>query len=258
MKRFCLMFCLVFLALFAFGDNAIWLPKPFAFGLPSQTWWRVRMNQEEFKWVDHTGKTNMGIRPLLVNEGEIRSSTRVSGGSNGISAEIGPDFTVLTYTIGSARLDDKTYAYDINRVAPGTYDLVNGKWYPEMTDDEKNAKWAVYTNKVIQGIIADIKERTAPAKFDVSKSPEEYKTWLMGGRDPETLTPEEEHEINIEYGIYQLEWTRVNDPEHYKRIPMPRDQILTEQQKKARSDRSERIRQILQSRRALRSNKKQK
>lgn len=255
MKKFCLMFCLVFLALFAFGDNAVWMPKPFAFGLPSQTWWRVRMNQEEFRWVDHTCKTNTSIRPLLISEGEQRASTRVGGG-NGIHAEIGPDFRVLSYTIESARLNETNYSYDINRIAPGTYDLINGKWYPEMTDEEKHAKWAAYTNQVIQGIIADIKERKAPAKFDVSKTPGEYRAWLMGGRDPETLTPEEEREINIEYNIYRLEWTRVNDPDHYKRIPLPRDTILTERQKKDRLDRSENIRQTLRSRRMFRSMKK--
>lgn len=242
MKRIFITFLLALTAMISFADDVVYIPKPYAFGLSTQSWWRVRLNQEEFRWVDHTSKTNMAIRPLLkVESTEPNEDTKVSSGNN-VSATIGPDFTVKTYTVMNATLrDDKSY--DVNKIAPGTYDLVNGKWYTEMTLEEKHAKWAVYTNKVIQAILADIAERKAPAKFDVSKDPEEYLKFLMGDRDPETITPEEEREIRVEFAAYQLEWTRVNDPENYKRSLFPRDEILSEQQKKARSERFERIRE---------------
>lgn len=242
MKRFVALICFVLLAAFAFAEGEKVHTRPFAFGVEKQPWWRARMNNEEFRWVDHHGRTNTAVRALLKVE-EENPDARVS--NQGVYGFVRPDFTFVSYTVTHGATKEGTYEYNIDNVAPGTYDLINGKWYDDMTIEEKHAKWAVYTNKCIQAVLADIAERSAPAKFNVERSPEEYKEFLLGGRDESTLTPDEMREIRAEYNLYRLEWIRVNDPENYRPKLTPKfNENLSEQQKKARSERFERYRTL--------------
>lgn len=199
--------------------------KPYAQPTTNQLWWTARKwNKERIEWVDHLGHTNITLRTINGTENER------AGSGNGVSIVIAPDLSVVSYTLSHAYIDE---GWSIAKVAPGTYDFKVGKWYGDMTDEEKTAMWVAYTNQVAEAKAAHEAMLKAPAKFDVSRTVEEYEAFLLGDRVFEDLTPEEKLEVRRELAKYKDEWTRVNDPENYElHLPDPRHRNgMTEQQK---------------------------
>lgn len=184
--------------------------KPFA--QPSTNavpWWVAKkLRMENIELVDHLGRTNLVRRPIGGGTKNVRGTSRW-GGSYAI---ITPDLVVTNYVIPNASFER---GWSINDVAPGVYDLVAGTWYGDMTDEQKTALWVSYTNSVIQARNAEEAAINAPAKFDVSKTPEEYETFLLRGRDRVDVDPCERRFIDREVGKYRSEWTRINEPEKY-------------------------------------------
>jgi hypothetical protein len=87
-------------------------------------------------------------------------------------------------------------------------------------------------------------EASAPAKFDLSKTPDEYKAALLGDRSYDDLMPNEKRELSSEVAAYRIEWTRINDPEAWWRMRrplIPGNEIRSEQEK-IRSSRGSAIR----------------
>ena len=244
MKRCFLFVILLFVCVLAYQKNLMAdTIKPFALRCESTDWWRTKNGWESFKWVDHTSTTNTSYR-LVTNEAPTEVSTRRSVVS--VSAFVDKDLNIISYTVRDVYVDRTNgYKYDINKVAPATYDLVNGKFYTEMTEDEKRSLWAAYTNKVVTADIARESRWTAPAKFDISKTPKEYLKELLKDRKWSELTPDEQSEIKDELKTYTSEWQRINDPKTYfglewhVRYEWFRDDE-TEQQKKARTENSSR------------------
>lgn len=223
MKKYILMVLVLLAFMCVMADVKI--VRPFAQPTTNQTWWVQRkFNKENVEWIDHTGHTNKTQRV-------IGSTDNFTGGDGrGKSITIAPDLTVLTYTVSSAYVDD---GWSIDNVAPGTYDLVNGKWYTDMTVEEKTGMWVAYTNKVIQARYERELEKNAPAKFDVSRTPEEYEAVLLNGREYEDLAPADRADIRRELNTYRREWIRINDPLNYD-LPSPirfGNSRMTEQQK---------------------------
>ena len=199
--------------------------KPYAQTTTNQLWWTARKwNKERIEWVDHLGHTNLTMRTINGTENER------AGSGNGTSIVIAPDLSIVSYTLSHAYIDE---GWSIAKVAPGTYDFKVGKWYGDMTDEEKTAMWVAYTNQVAEAKAAHEAMLKAPAKFDVSRTVEEYEAYLLGNREFDDLTPEEKREVRSELAKYRTEWTRVNDPENFEpRLPLPGGRgNMTEQQK---------------------------
>ena len=225
MKKFILMMFILLAFFVCMVADAAPIIRPYAQTTTNQVWWVQRKyNQENVEWIDHTGHTNTARRV-------IGSTEDFKGGSGrGKSVTIAADLTVKLYTLDYAYVDE---GWSIANVAPGTYDLVNGKWYTDMTDEEKTAMWVAYTNKVIQARIEAENERKAPAKFDVTRTPDEYEAYLLNSRDMEDLAPADRADIRREVNVYRREWIRVNQPELYD-PPLPSrwgGGKMTEQQK---------------------------
>ena len=218
---FCLLMFLVCLSMMAADTFA----RPYAQATTNQLWWMKRKwNAERVEWVDHLGHTNITQRT-------IGSQDNFKGSSGqGVSIVIAPDLSVVSYTLKHAYIDE---GWSISKVAPGTYDFKVGKWYGDMTDTEKTAMWVAYTNSVAEAKVKHDAMLAAPAKFDVSRTPEEYEAYLLGDRAFDDLTPEEKREISREVGKYRREWIRINDPEHFEpKPPSPfSGRHMTEQQK---------------------------
>lgn len=238
MKKY-LAFVLIFIVCMTMLSSlAGTIVKPFALRCESKDWWRTKNGWESFQWVDHTSRTNTSYR-LITNEVPVKVSA-----SRYILAEIDKDLNIVTYTVKDASIRSKDgYKYNIENVAPATYNLSTGKFYTEMTEDEKRGLWIAYTNKVIEADKASEARWTAPAKFDISKTPKEYLAELLKDRKWSGLILEEQDELKAELETYSDEWLRINDPKTYfglewhMRYEWFRDDS-TEQQKKARSDRS--------------------
>lgn len=206
MKRF----LLLFLMLFAFLTLMAETVRPSAFYPPVQKdWWRTKNGWESFQWTDHRGYTNTAYRLIGTT-----SNTVVSASHGDIKAVVDPALNVIEYTVDSAYLE-KDFSYDLNRVAPAKYDLVNGQFYTEMDDAAKVALWVAYTNKQYQAYVARESRWTDPAKFDISKTPKEYLTELLKGRKWSELIPEEQDALKSEIKVYTDEWQRINDPRGY-------------------------------------------
>ena len=207
--------------------------RPFAQASTNEVpWWLARRGVVAFELVDHNGKKHLARRNTNDTE-----PAKVGSVSSTIAATVAPDNTVLTYTVTGANFSE---GWSIDNVAPATYDLVNGTWYTDMTDAEKTALWVAYTNKVIQAEKDLEAYDKRPAEFDVSRSPEEYKKYLLGDRVEEDLAPTEKAELNQEYYKYKSEWTRINDPENYRsttRIRLPDRGIKTSEMNKSRAGR---------------------
>ena len=237
MKRYFLFVILLFICILACQQGLMAdTIKPFALSCESKDWWRTKNGWESFMWVDHTSTTNTSYR-LVTNEAPTKVSNRRS-----VSALVDKDLNIISYTVSDAYVDRTDgYKYDIDKVAPATYDLVNGKFYTEMTEDEKRGLWIAYTNKVVTADKAREARWTAPAKFDISKTPKEYLTELLKDRKWSELTPDEQSELKDELKTYTSEWQRINDPKTYfglewhMRYEWFRDDE-TEQQKKARAE----------------------
>lgn len=224
MKKYFLLLMVLFTFVFmsVLADSNI--VRPFAQTTTNQKWYVQRKwNKENVEWIDHTGRTNLAQRV-------IGSTTDVKGGDgHGKSIVLTSDLKVKYYTIDYANVSE---GWSINNVAPGTYDFENGKWYTDMTDEEKTAMWVAYTNKVIQAELKREAERNAPAKFDVTHTPDEYMEFLLAGRELEDLAPEDQRDIRREFYKYRREWIRVNDPLNYDPpLPFMRNSGMTEQQK---------------------------
>lgn len=185
-------------------------------------WWQERKGIEVVSWTDHNGKTNSCSR-MKGSQDVLKSSN-----GRGCSIKISPELQVLEYKVSSGY---RTNTSDLSQIAPATYDLINGKFYTEMTEEEKKALWDAYDAKVAEQKAAEEAERNAPAKFDVSKTPAEYRASLLGDRDPATLTREERRELIREVGLYTKEYNRINrldEPPHLglgntKRVVKPRE-----------------------------------
>lgn len=225
MKRFLVL--MLFFIVFVMQLSAY--IRPFTCPPTEQEWWRTRTGSEKFLWVDHNGHTNTVVRKVA-DTGDV---TTIGSSFRTVTAVFGADHTLKSYTLDSSMLN-KDGSYNLDKVAPATYDMINGKWYGDMTVEEKTALWVVYTNKVHLAYLADKAIREAPAKFDVSKTPEEYKKELLGDRKLEDLLPEERLEFFQEFHKYEDEWTRINQPNRWRRIPFLNEN-LTEQQKKGRN-----------------------
>lgn len=205
MKKFLLLFLMVFCFITLLAE----IVRPTAFYPTSQKdWWRTKNGWESFQWTDHNGRTNTSYRLIGTT-----SNTVVSASRDAVSAVIDPSLKVLEYTVESAYLDN--FQYDISRIAPATYDLVNGQFYTDMTEEQKVALWVAYTNKQYQAYAARESRWTAPAKFDISKTPKEYLTELLKGRKWSELIPEEQDSLKDEIKVYTDEWRRINDPRGY-------------------------------------------
>ena len=184
--------------------------KPFAQTSTNPVpWWVAKkLRMENIEFVDHLGHTNLVRRPIGGGTANVRGTSRWGGNY----AIITPELVVTNYVVGGA---DFERGWSILNVAPGSYDLVAGTWYGDMTDEQKTACWVSYTNSVIQARNSEEAERNAPAKFDVSKTPEEYETFLLRGRDKADVDPCERRFIAREVGKYRNEWTRINEPDKY-------------------------------------------
>lgn len=209
---------LVIVSLLAVCANAD-IIRPFAQATTNQVWWQVKKGRERVEFIDHTGRTNFAYRT-------IGSTENFKWSNNNTVATIAPDLSVLEYTIRHGRYD-----YTLDMIAPATYDLVNGKWYTELTDAEKEALWKAYIDRVIAERKAWEAERYAPAKFDVSRTPEEYQEYLLGGRDLEDVTPAEARQIAHEVAVYKREWQRIHDPEAYDGPKIHIGSTMSEQEK---------------------------
>lgn len=146
------------------------------------------------------------------------------------------------------------YSYTILELAPGEY--TDGKFYTDMTDEEKRAKWEAYIVYIKDKRAAKNAIKYADAKFDVTMDPEEYKATLMVGRTEEDLTPEEEAEIALEVATYSDEWLRVNDPDKWENgglPPMNESQIVSEQTKKSSHVAKEEVRARVRAMRAAKT-----
>ena len=222
MRKYIMLMMLLLVCMISMTADAY--VRPYAQTTTNQIWWMARKwNKERIEWIDHTGRTNLTIRVINGPDNVIGSN------GHGIMITVAPDLSVVSYSLGYANFRE---GWSISRVAPGTYDFQNGKWYGDMTDEEKTAMWVAYTNKVLSAQAADKAEREAPAKFDVSRSVEEYETYLLGGRAFEDLTPDEQFDLRAELAVYREEWTRVNDPENYRPNLLPKfNNNMTEQQK---------------------------
>lgn len=210
--------------------------RPFAQTSTNEVpWWvKKKLNVENYEFIDHNGRTNLFRRPI----GGGTENLKVNTAYNAISAVVTPDLTILSYTVRGAYIDR---GWTIDNVAPATYDLVNGKWYGDMTDGEKTALWVAYTNSVEQAKIAENDRIYGPAKFDVSRTPEEYEAYLLAGREKEDLAPGEYRAIARELRIYKSEWTRIHDPEHWEmtpKLPQFNRSHISEQTKLKRANRS--------------------
>ena len=202
-------FLLLFLMVFCFFTLLAEIVRPTAFYPPSQKdWWRTKNGWESFQWTDHNGRTNTAYRLIGTTSNTVVSATRSE-----VSAVIDPSLNVIEYTVKSAYLDN--FKYDISRVAPATYDLVNGQFYTDMTEEQKAALWSAYTNTQYQAYLVRERRWTDPAKFDISKTPKEYLTELLKGRKWSELIPEEQYALNSEIRTYTDEWRRINDPRDY-------------------------------------------
>ena len=204
---------------------------PYAYHVPTNEvpWWLAAHGKEKFALVNHKGETNTTIRKV-----GLTSNFTIGGGNGTARALVTPDCKILKYTIPGVNIER---GWSTNNICPGTYDLQNGKFYIELTGEEKLAMWIAYTNQVIQAALAEEAAAKAPAKFDVSMTPDEFKAQLLGDRVMEDLLPAERRDINSQVSVYRREWIRINDPEKYDReyrgrllMPNMRD-IRTEQQK---------------------------
>lgn len=205
MKKFLLLFLMIFCVFTLLAE----IVRPTAFYPPTQKdWWRTKNGWESFQWTDHNGQTNTAYRRIGTTHNTVVRATRQE-----ISAVIDPSLNVLEYTVKSDYLDN--FKYDISRVAPATYDLVNGQFYTDMTKEQKVALWVAYTNTQYQAYVAREKRWTDPAKFDISKTPKEYLTELLKGRKWSELIPEEQYALKKEIRTYTDEWQRINDPREY-------------------------------------------
>ena len=236
---------LMFVFVFAMVMQAATVPYAFVDAPENAPWWVERIKKERICLVDHLGKTNWTLR--------LKTATNVICRVG--NATVSPDLKVLTYTVGSAPIEN----WSIANVCPGTYNLQTNVFYTEMTDEAKTALWVAYTNTVIQAKLASEAERTAPAKFDVSKTPAEFKAELLGDRDVKDLTPEERREFRQEYGRYVDEWVRINEPDKWRPTlePFKSENRLTEQQKIKAAAGRERMKAKMRAIRARRMLKKE-
>lgn len=231
------MFIMVLMAV-AFGFTSFAADKPYAQTTTNQLWYMVKKGVERFEWVDHLGRTNIGSRVI-----GSTTNTRTSSRNYGITVDA--QLNALEYEVFNVSFFD---GWDIKNICPGKYDLVGGKWYFDMTDAEKTAAWVAYTNSYITAyndrIAKEKEEASAPAKFDLSKTPDEYKASLLGDRSYDDLMPNEKRELSADVAEYRIEWTRINDPEAWwrmKRPLLPGNDIRSEQEK-IRSSRGSAIR----------------
>lgn len=228
MKRFIIAFFLMLLFAFALSVDAAGLIRPYAQNTTNQVWWLLKKGIQKYEWVDHNGHTNTWQREVAST-----NNTRTSHYNYGIT--IAPDLTVVEYEVFHGPI----IKWDIKDIAPGKYDMVNGPWYYDLPDADKTALWVAYTNSYINAELARRAEleaeASAPAKFDVSKTPDEYKAELLGDREEDELMPAEKRALNMEMSKYRLEWTRINDPDQWRRLKEPlfpgREDNRTEQQK---------------------------
>ena len=228
MKRFIVLFFFMLLFALAFSIEAAEPIRPYAQNTTNQVWWLLKKGIQKYEWVDHNGHTNTWQRQVAST-----NNTRTSSRNYGIT--IAPDLTVVEYEV----FNGPVVNWDIKDIAPAKYDMVNGPWYYDLTDADKTALWVAYTNSCIQAEYdrrAKLEaEASAPAKFDVSKTPDEYKAELLGDREEGDLMPAEKRVLNTELAKYRIEWTRINDPDQWRRLREPlfpgRDDGRTEQQK---------------------------
>ena len=228
MKRYFVLVFLMILFALALSIEAAEPIRPYAQNTTNQVWWLLKKGIRKYEWVNHNGSTNTWQREVAST-----NNTRTSSRNYGIT--IAPDLTVVEYEVFSGPIVN----WDIKDIAPGKYDMVNGPWYYDLPDADKTALWVAYTNSYINAELdrrAKLEaEASAPAKFDVSKTPEEYKADLLGDREYDELMPAEKRALNTELSKYRIEWTRINDPEQWRRLREPmfpgRDDNRTEQQK---------------------------
>lgn len=228
MKRYLVLAFLMILFALAFSIEAAEPIRPYAQNTTNQVWWLLKKGVKKYEWVDHMGRTNVWQREVAST-----NNTRTSHINYGIT--ITPDLKVVEYEVFHGPI----VKWDIKDIAPGKYDMVNGPWYYDLDDAAKTALWVAYTNSYINAELdrrAKLDaEASAPAKFDVSKTPDEYKADLLGDREYDELMPAEKRALNREMSKYRVEWTRINDPDQWRRLrelPFPgRGENLTEQQK---------------------------
>lgn len=223
--------CIVFLFL-SFKAEAATIVTPYAQTTTNQLWWLKKKGVERFEWIDHTGRTNIATR-TIGSSNIVRTTS--SGMYNRSGITVDKDLKVLEYRLEYS----DPYEWSIDKLCPGTYNMTNGTWYTQLTDDAKTAMWVSYTNAYF---VAKEKEEqefqarlNAPAAFDVTKTPDEYKAYILGDRSYDDLMPQERREISLELSKYTLEWIRINEPETWvgkQRFQLPgRENNLSEQQK---------------------------
>lgn len=228
MKRYLVLAFLMILFALALSIEAAEPIRPYAQNTTNQVWWLLKKGIRKYEWVDHNGRTNVWQREVAST-----NNTRTSNQRYGIT--IAPDLQVVQYEVFYGPIVE----WDIKDIAPGKYDMVNGPWYYDLDDASKTALWVAYTNSYINAELdrrAKLEaEASAPAKFDVSKTPDEYKADLLGDREYDELMPAEKRALNKELSKYRIEWTRINDPDQWCRLREPlfpgRDDNRTEQQK---------------------------
>ncbi len=228
MKRYLVLAFLMILFALALSIEAAEPIRPYAQNTTNQVWWLLKKGIKKYEWVDHTGRTNTWQREVAST-----NNTRTSNQRYGIT--ITPDLQVVQYEVFYGPIVN----WDIKDIAPAKYDMVKGPWYYDLDNASKTALWVAYTNSYINAELdrrAKLEaEASAPAKFDVSKTPDEYKADLLGDREYDELMPAEKRALNQELSKYRIEWTRINDPDQWRRLREPmfpgRGDNLTEQQK---------------------------
>lgn len=198
------------------------------FDPPESQWWLKNYDVDCYRITDIFGKPHV----ITLKKGTTTYK------SNRWPVYVEYDLVNLKWTNITVEIAPlgEDYSYTILELAPGVY--TEGKFYTDMTDEEKRSMWEAYIAKAKSDRAAKDAIKYAPAKFDVTMDPEEYKATLMVGRTEEDLTPEEEAEIALESATYSDEWLRINDPDKWENgglAPMPGgDQIISEQAKKSR------------------------
>ena len=213
MRKYCVLVLMLLFALITCVAEGYIRPYAQTSTVEVAWWVRKKFQVENIDLVDHLGSTNQCRRPIGGGTDNVTAKSRFGHGT----AVISPDLQIISYTVDHAYIDR---GWTTNNVAPGTYDLVNGTWYGDMTGEEKTAMWVAYTNKVAQERAAAEARKNAPAKFDVSKTPEEYKAYLLNGREEDDIDPVERRFITREVRKYEDEWTRINEPEKWS-LPDP-------------------------------------
>lgn len=232
MKKFILLFLMFFMFAVAFAAEYS-MPRAFLTPTNEVPWWMKAQRKEKVTLIDHLGHTNTAVRV-------VGSTNTVSVGfKNQGSAKLSADLKVLTYSVPSVNIEE---GWSITNICPGVYNLETDKFYIEMTDEEKTARWIDYTNKVHLAEIAEQNVRNAPAKFDVSMTVEEFRASLLGERKYEDLLPIERREISLQVSVYRDEWTRINEPDKWRALPDFRMSSRMTEQQKIKSRRGFRLR----------------